>query len=101
MKRAECARLELLRVLDGEIARMKKVAQKEDGKGKGKEDVERAVRVRENVVIAVHKLDLASVKSVFGFSRELKSRYVPFTSRLQIRPDDIDLLLFISVFTFI
>ncbi|THH11275.1 hypothetical protein EW145_g754 [Phellinidium pouzarii] len=69
--KAAVARTELLRLLDKEVSRQKR-QKVYDG---------HAERFRRNVVIDVHRLDLASVDSVFGFGREISSKY-PYVSHL-------------------
>ncbi|KAI5122148.1 hypothetical protein M0805_000795 [Coniferiporia weirii] len=67
--KAEAARTELFRLLDEEVTRQK-LQKNYDG---------HAGRFRENVVVVVHRLDLASVESVFNFGREINSKY-PYVS---------------------
>ena len=70
VERAEEAKVDLLRTLDAEVERIKV-----DKEGNWEKDLARASRLRDNVDIAVEKLDLASLKSVFNFSAEIKRKY--------------------------
>ena len=76
-QKAETARLELLEILDKEIVRIKR--RKAENREK---NVARATKLRENVVIAIEKLDLASLKSVFTFSTEIRKKCVANPSQL-------------------
>lgn len=77
VQRAEEAKVALLRTLDAEIARI------EVDKGDGWEkDVAKAAQLRGNVDIVIEKLDLSSLKSVFGFATEISRKYASSTHYL-------------------
>ena len=65
VQKAEQAREDLQNLLDTEITRLQ---------GQNADEAEHARRFRENVKIVTHRLDLASIESIFNFSRLIKSR---------------------------
>ncbi|KAL5527086.1 hypothetical protein ACEPAG_5877 [Sanghuangporus baumii] len=76
--KAEEACTQLLGYLDKEVERIKR---KKKSRREGNKDVKHAETFRENVRIIVHPLDLASIESIFNFSREIESKY-PYLSHL-------------------
>lgn len=64
--RAEVARTKLLKSLDAHISKLRR----------SRADFEYATLFRQNVEIAIHKLDLSDIHSVFEFKNEVSQKYV-------------------------
>ncbi|GBE87210.1 hypothetical protein BKA93DRAFT_769753 [Sparassis latifolia] len=92
LKRAEAAREKLYTLIDERIMSMLQ----------GSSEHDYAVKFRENLVLAIHRLDLSSVQSVLDFGAEISQEY-PYISHLICNAglatySHVDFLVFLEQF---